>query len=82
VHWQAAFAPLLAGVALCKGLQPVSTAVAHPCGETALAGAIEAAQQGLITPILVGPPTKLEETARKAGVAVASPGVRERSPSR
>src|SRR5262245_26060399 len=39
----------------CKGLAPVPTAVAHPCEETALTGAIEAAQAGLIAPILVGP---------------------------
>jgi phosphotransacetylase len=42
--------------------------VAHPCEETALSGAIEAAEMGLITPILVGPARKIEETAKKAGV--------------
>ena len=39
----------------CRALDPIPTAVAHPCEETALAGAIDAAAKGLITPILVGP---------------------------
>jgi phosphotransacetylase len=52
----------------CKGLAPVPTAVAHPCEETALSGAVEAAQAGLITPILVGPVKKIEETAKSAGI--------------
>jgi phosphate acetyltransferase len=47
----------------CKTLPPVVTAVAHPCEATALAGAIEAAQQGLIEPILVGPEKKIREIA-------------------
>jgi len=52
----------------CKGLAPVPTAVAHPCEETALSGAVEAAQAGLITPILVGPRKKIEEIAKGAGI--------------
>ena len=44
----------------CSKLDPVPTAVAHPCEQTALAGAIEAAEKGLITPILVGPTAKIE----------------------
>ena len=39
----------------CKGLPPISTAVAHPCDVAALMAAVEAATEGLITPILVGP---------------------------
>ena len=42
-------------LARCQGIDPIPTAVAHPCEETALAGAIEAAELGLIEPILVGP---------------------------
>jgi phosphotransacetylase len=58
-------------VARCRDLEPVSTAVAHPCEETALAGAIEAAELGLIAPILVGPVAKIEETAKRASVDLA-----------
>jgi phosphotransacetylase len=55
----------------CKSLEPVLTAVAHPCEESALAGAIEAANLGLIVPILVGPRSKIEATAKSAGVDIS-----------
>ena len=42
-------------IAQCKSLAPVATAVAHPCEQSALAGAVEAAAAGLIVPIYVGP---------------------------
>lgn len=53
---------------LCKRLEPVPTAVAHPCEASALSGAIEAAHQGLIVVILVGPRAKIEVTAQAAQV--------------
>ena len=52
----------------CRDLEPVPTAVVHPCEATALAGAVEAARKGLIEPILVGPADRIDETARKAEV--------------
>jgi phosphotransacetylase len=52
----------------CRSLQPVPTAVAYPCEESALAGAVEAAQQKLIVPILVGPPNKIAEIAKAANI--------------
>lgn len=52
----------------CKTIEAVPTAVAHPCEESALAGAVEAAQAGLISPILVGPRKKIEEIAKSANV--------------
>jgi phosphate acetyltransferase len=55
----------------CRGLEPIPTAVAHPCEETALAGAIDAGKQGLITPILVGPVAKIREIAKKANIDLA-----------
>jgi phosphate acetyltransferase len=55
----------------CKNLKPVPTAVAHPCEESALSGAIEAANLGLIVPILVGPRDKIEATAKSAGIDVS-----------
>lgn len=50
-------------LARCEGLAPVPTAVAHPCEATALGGAVEAAQKGLIAPLLVGPADKIAEVA-------------------
>lgn len=44
----------------CKALPPTRTAVAHPCDEASLKGAAEAAELGLISPILVGPREKIQ----------------------
>jgi phosphate acetyltransferase len=51
----------------CRAFEAIPTAVAHPCEETALAGALEAAAKGLIIPILVGPAAKIAEVAKRAG---------------
>ena len=50
----------------CRSLAPVPTAVAHPCEETALEGALDAAAKGLIAPILVGPEAKIREVAARS----------------
>jgi phosphate acetyltransferase len=55
-------------IAACKGLPPTPTAVAHPCDESALAGALDAAGLGLIAPILVGPEARIRAVAAKAGL--------------
>ena len=55
----------------CKALPPTPTAVAHPCDESSLRGAVDAAKAGLITPILVGPAARIREVARKAGLDIA-----------
>jgi phosphate acetyltransferase len=52
----------------CKSLAAIPTAVAHPCEESALLGALEAGQKGLIEPILVGPAAKIREVAAGAKV--------------
>ena len=56
----------------CRGLAPVPTAVAWPCEETALSGALDAAGKGLITPILVGPAKKIAEVAKASGITLDS----------
>jgi phosphate acetyltransferase len=56
----------------CRSLPPVTTAVAHPCEETALAGAMEAAEKGLIVPILVGPEAKIREIANAHGIKLGN----------
>jgi len=48
----------------CRGLAPIPTAVAWPCDESSLEGAIDAAKQGLIVPILVGSAATIAELAR------------------
>ena len=52
----------------CLKLEPVPTAVVHPCEATALSGAVEAAQKSLISPILVGPKDEIARTAKSAGL--------------
>ena len=51
-------------VAATKDLQPLATAVAHPCDETSLRGALEAAEAGIIAPILVGPKERICSLAK------------------
>ena len=50
----------------CQAMPPTSTAVVHPCDETSLQGAIEAARLGLIAPILVGPRERIQSVAAAA----------------
>jgi len=57
-------------IAAAKGLRAVTTAVAHPCDETSLRGALEAAQAGMIIPILVGPKEKILSLAKSLGLDI------------
>jgi phosphate acetyltransferase len=56
----------------CAKLAPVTTAVAYPCEKSALAGAMEAFEHGLIIPILVGPAGNIKEIAKAAGIELGS----------
>jgi phosphotransacetylase len=58
-------------LARCKPLAPVRTAVVHPCDETSVQAACEAASLGLIAPILIGPDRKILAAAERAGVDVS-----------
>ena len=55
-------------IARCKALAPAPCAVAYPCDESSLRGAVEAGQMGLLTPILVGPKVRIEALARQFGI--------------
>jgi phosphate acetyltransferase len=50
-------------IARCKTLEPVACAVVHPCDESSLRAAVDAAQEGLIVPILVGPEARIRRVA-------------------
>jgi phosphate acetyltransferase len=54
----------------CAELEPVSTAVAHPCDQSSLTAAVEAAEAGLIRPILVGPAAKIRAVAEQHGLDI------------
>ena len=51
-------------IAAAKAMAPLATAVAHPCDEESLKGALEAAEAKLIKPILVGPKDKIRSVAQ------------------
>ena len=57
-------------IANAKEVPPATTIVAHPCDETSLRGAVEAAQAGIIIPILVGPAAKISAVAREHGIDI------------
>jgi phosphate acetyltransferase len=58
-------------IARSKEVPPATTVVVHPCDETSLRGAAEAADAGIIVPILVGPPAKIAAAARSHGIDVS-----------
>lgn len=47
----------------CQALAPIRTAVVHPCDDSSLAGALEAAAARLIQPVLVGPQARIRALA-------------------
>ena len=51
-------------IAAAKQVPAATTIVVHPCDETSLRGPIEAAEAGIIVPILVGPAVKISGVAR------------------
>ncbi|MCK8485249.1 bifunctional enoyl-CoA hydratase/phosphate acetyltransferase [Aliiroseovarius sp. S2029] len=57
-------------IAATHAMAPVRTAVVHPCDALSLTGALEAASQGLIVPILVAPRAKLDVVAEEAGLSL------------
>jgi phosphotransacetylase len=58
-------------IALTRENPAIATAVAHPCDESSLRSAVEAAEAGIIVPILAGPAGKIRATAEKAGLNIA-----------
>jgi phosphate acetyltransferase len=54
-----------------QALPPLPTAVAHPCDESSLTAAVDAARAGLLTPLLVGPGAKIKAVAEKFGLDLA-----------
>jgi phosphotransacetylase/acyl dehydratase len=57
-------------IAATRDLAPVKTVVVHPCDELSLTGALNARDEGMIEPVLVGPRAKIEQAATSAGVSL------------
>ena len=55
----------------CRTLKPMLAGVAHPCSADALAGAVEAAEAGLILPVLYGPDAEMRQIADHARLDIA-----------
>jgi len=55
-------------IAKTRDLEPLRTAVVHPCDAVSLRGAIGAAEAGLIVPVLVGPEPRIRAVAESEGV--------------
>ena len=55
-------------IAYCKALPPVPTAVAYPCDQSSLQGAIDAKKLGLIEPVLFGPDARIKAEAAKHAI--------------
>ena len=58
-------------IAAAKHVPSAKAVVVHPCDETSLRGAVEAAQAGLINPILIGPEVKIRRVAREHKLDIA-----------
>jgi len=58
-------------ISKAKAVAAAKTIAVHPCDETSLRGATEAAALGIIDPILVGPATKIKNVAREHKLDIA-----------
>jgi phosphate acetyltransferase len=58
-------------LARAEGLEAVRCAVVHPCDTGSLSGALDAAQHGLIVPVLIGPEGRIRRTAEEAGLSLS-----------
>ncbi len=58
-------------IARAKQVPPATTIVVHPCDETSLRGPVEAAESGIIIPVLVGPAAKISAVAHLARLDIS-----------
>ena len=58
-------------IVAAKAVPTVTTIVVHPCDETSLRGAMDAAEAGIIKPIFVGPASKIKSAAAKHNVNIS-----------
>ena len=57
-------------IAATERLPPLVTAVAHACDESSLRGAFQAAEAGIIIPVLVGPQNKIRQEAERFRISL------------
>jgi len=54
-------------LSMTDGLEPIPIAVVHPCDTESLGGPLQAAEEGLVIPILIGPEAKIRSVAEAEG---------------
>ena len=54
-----------------RSMKPIRTAVVHPVDEASLAGAVEAAREELVDPVLIGPDRKIREAAAAHAIDIS-----------
>jgi phosphate acetyltransferase len=59
----------------CRGFAPIATAVVHPCDAPSLSAAMDAAELGLIAPLLVGPAGKIRAVAQELKIDLSRCGI-------
>jgi phosphate acetyltransferase len=59
-------------IEMTRGLAPIRTAVVHPVDALSLVGAIEAAREKLIVPVLVGPAARIRAAGEAANLDLSS----------
>ena len=59
-------------IAVARKHPPMLTAVAHPCDTVSLESAVQAAGNGLLKPILVGPSARILDVAHNASLDIGS----------
>ena len=58
-------------IAAAKAIPAAATIVVHPCDESSLRGVADAAEAGIIKPILVGPSAKIKAAALKHSIDIS-----------
>jgi len=58
-------------IVAAKAAPTVTTIVVHPCDETSLRGAMDAAEAGIIKPIFVGPTSKIKSAAAQHNINIS-----------
>src|SRR5437879_8318890 len=59
-------------IAAARAIPPATTIVVHPCDESSLRGAADAAEAGIIKPVLVGPSAKIRTVASTRGIDISA----------
>ena len=59
-------------IAAAKAIPAPTTIVVHPCDESSLRGVADAAEAGIIKPVLVGPAAKIKAVAFKHGIEISA----------